>query len=83
MTRILAIANRVYVALGLALCRRGRHVELTWLPAHERPVPITNQPLEMLYASGFMALAKWNGWCPRCGRAVMWADRKPSDLPKR
>lgn len=52
---------------------------LVWHRASERPVPITNQPLEMMAASGFMALAKWNGFCPDCGAAVEWSSDKPKE----
>lgn len=80
MRRFLAGLRRRF---GLWRCSRGKHLEpLEWLRARERPAPITNQPLEMLHASGFMALAEWNGWCRRCGRAPMWSTENPM-RPKR
>jgi hypothetical protein len=74
--------GRITAFVAKQLCKRGHHAPLEWLPAHKRPVPIDSQPMEMLAASGFMgAFMKWNGWCPRCGRAVEWADRKPKVTP--
>ncbi len=64
-------------AFGLALCRSGRHQALIWLGCGERYVPVTRAN-EMMYATGFMQrFALWNGWCPRCGQAVEWADHDP------
>lgn len=58
---------------------RHEHAPLNWRPASERPVPIDNQPMEMLAASGFTALMEWIGWCPTCGEAVEWASDDPRE----
>lgn len=69
------------LAFGRFQCRRGHHAPLVWEELGRRPFPITNQPTEMLAASGFIGgIAKWTGWCPRCGAPVEWSSHKPPHL---
>lgn len=64
--------------MGRFLCRRGYHAKLQWRHHRERRVAITNQPMEMMNAAGLGQFMTWIGWCPRCDRAVEWADHEPS-----
>jgi hypothetical protein len=59
------------------LCANGHQYPLDWHSSKHKGIPITNHPREMLAASGFFRLAKWNGFCVRCGDAVEWSTDRP------
>jgi len=72
--------KRWLAAFNLWRCRKGRHAPLVWHGVKKKSMRGhfakhgMNQPTEMLFASGFMSLAKTVGWCPRCGYPVEWVS---------
>jgi hypothetical protein len=65
------------------MCARGYHAPPVWRRATERPPVFVNRATEMLYASGLSRLARWNGWCPRCGQLLAWASYDPRPAKER
>lgn len=65
---------------GLWRCRRGHHLALEWASVKQRPIGLPGVSHEMWYVSFGYAWAKWNGWCPRCGKPIEWSSEKPEHL---
>lgn len=85
MSAKLSFTDAMRERFGLWRCSRGHHaLPLIWLRPNQRPVPIDNQPMEMLFATGFaQSFMHWIGWCRRCNRSIEWASYDPRSTADR